>query len=197
VERYEKTRAKIEELADTSEHADDRVRWTRLELALFLAEGTGRRRGAIVGLRWEDCDFTRNTIHWRAEYDKKGKDWVIPMPQPFMAALRQFQVKIGAITGFLFPCLRDPARHMPADMLTQWLAEAEKKAGLKKLSGGLWHPYRRKWASERMHYPLKQLADAGGWKDVATLVTCYQQTSDEQLLAIMSEPRKRSEQRLG
>ncbi len=34
---------------------------------------------------------------------------------------------------------------------------------------GLGHPYRREWASERMHFPLKAVADAGGWKDVTTL----------------------------
>jgi hypothetical protein len=27
-----------------------------------------------------------------------------------------------------------------------------------QLLGGLWHPYRRGWASERMHFPLKAVA---------------------------------------
>lgn len=197
IERYEKTRSKIQELATTAENTVDRMRWIRLELALFLAEGTGRRRSAIVGLRWEDCDFSQNKIHWRAEYDKKGKDWIIPMPPDFMTALRQFQVRIGAIMGFVFPMLHDPSQHMPADMLSQWLAEAERKAKVPKLKGGLWHPYRRKWASERMHVPLKALADAGGWSDTSTILTCYQQTDEATLLAVMSEPRKRSEKRLG
>ena len=84
---------------------------------------------------------------------------------------------------------------MPADLLTQWLAAAERKANLPKLAGGLWHPYRRKWASERMHLPLKAVADAGGWKDVTTLLTCYQHADEAALLEVMSEPRKRAEKK--
>jgi hypothetical protein len=37
-----------------------------------------------------------------------------------------------------------------------------------------------------MHFPLKAVADAGGWKDVTTLVRCYQQTDDRTLLAVMA-----------
>jgi hypothetical protein len=37
---------------------------------------------------------------------------------------------------------------------------------------------------------LKHVAAAGGWKDVETLLTCYQQPDPETLLAVMSEPRK-------
>lgn len=197
IERYTKTCEAINRLADAAETEAERLKWHRLELALYIAEATGRRRGSIVGLRWEDFDFTKNVIHWRAAYDKKGKDWIIPMSADFMAGIRRFQRKLGAVAGYLLPCLRDQLRPMPADMLTQWLQKAEDTAGLAKLPGGLWHPYRRKWASERMHLPTKAVADAGGWSDIATLQTCYQQTDEEMLLAVMSEPRKRSDQRVG
>ena len=63
----------------------------------------------------------------------------------------------------------------------------------RELEGGLWHPYRRKWASERMHFPLKAVAVAGGWKDTATLLTCYQQSDDATLLAVMGAENKRVE----
>ena len=33
-------------------------------------------------------------------------------------------------------------------------------------------------------------AAAGGWKDVETLLTCYQQPDAETMLAVMSEPKK-------
>jgi hypothetical protein len=85
---------------------------------------------------------------------------------------------------------------MPGDMLTQWLSIAERKGKVPKLPGGLWHPYRRKWASERMHLPLKAVADAGGWKDTNTLLTCYQQSDDATLLAVMSVEQKRFERPL-
>jgi hypothetical protein len=47
-----------------------------------------------------------------------------------------------------------------------------------KLDGSLWHAYRRKWAIERKHLPLKDVAAAGGWKDVNTLLEIYQQPDD-------------------
>ena len=75
-------------------------------------------------------------------------------------------------------------------LFDKWLTVAERKAKLPKLNGGLWHPYRRKWATERKHLSLTDVAEAGGWKDTATLLTCYQQPDRESLLAVMSEPRK-------
>ena len=195
IERFEATRKAIRELAEGAESDEDRTRWTRLDMALFLAEATGRRRGAIVGLRWEDFDFAKATVVWRAEHDKKGKQWVVPMPAVFMAEMKQYRQKFGAVAGPLFPRVKKPSEPMPAELLTQWLAKAEAAAELPKLGGSMWHAYRRKFATERMHHPLKAVADAGGWKDVATLLTCYQQTDDATLLAVMGEERKVSERR--
>jgi hypothetical protein len=67
---------------------------------------------------------------------------------------------------------------------------AERAAKLPKLDGGLWHPYRRKWATERKDRPIKDVAAAGGWKDVDTLLSCYQHADEETLLAVMSEERR-------
>ena len=67
---------------------------------------------------------------------------------------------------------------------------AEEKVELPKSEGGLWHPYRRKWATERKYLPLKDVAAAGGWRDTETLLTSYQQPDDETLLAVMNEERK-------
>ncbi len=53
-----------------------------------------------------------------------------------------------------------------------------------------WHPYRRKWATERKHLPLKDVAAAGGWKDVNTLLRCYRMPDADTILAVMSEPKK-------
>ncbi len=59
-----------------------------------------------------------------------------------------------------------------------------------KLAGGLRHPYRRNWATERKHLSLKDVAAAGGRRDVETFLTCYKQPDQDTLLAVMSEPRK-------
>jgi hypothetical protein len=66
---------------------------------------------------------------------------------------------------------------------TKWLSVAEKKAKLSKLDGSLWHEYRRKWAIERKHRPLRDVAAAGGWKEVDTLLEVYQQADEASVLA--------------
>jgi integrase len=200
-ERFLTTRETLQNLSANADSERDRLRWLRLELALVLAEGTGRRRGAIVGLAWDDVDFAAGKIRWRAEYDKTGVEWVVPASRELLDELLKFRRRLAglgaSVTGRLFPSRKDPAAPMKPELLTQWLAAAEDAGKLPKLAGGLWHPYRRKWASERMHLPLKAVADAGGWKDMPTLTTCYQHTDDATLLAVMSEPRKRREQSCG
>lgn len=161
-----------------------------MELALVLAEATGRRLSSIRQLRWEDVDFAHHTIRWRAEHDKKGKEWVVPVPPALLTELKQFRLRLGAITGWVFAGERKPDQPMDRHLFDKWLRVAEVKAELPKLAGGLWHPYRRKWATERKHHSLKDVAAAGGWKDTETLLTCYQQPDAETLLAVMSEERK-------
>ncbi len=58
----------------------------------------------------------------------------------------------------------------------------------KRLLG--FHAYRRKWATERKHLPLKDVAEAGGWLDTRSLEQCYQQPDEATLLQVVSEPRK-------
>ncbi len=51
--------------------------------------------------------------------------------------------------------------------------------------GGLWHPYRRKWARERKHLPDVDVAAAGGWAELASLKSAYQQTDDATILRVV------------
>ena len=68
--------------------------------------------------------------------------------------------------------------------------ELWRAAGLEKLPGGLWHAYRRKWACERKHFPLVDVAAAGGWTDTATLVACYTQPDADTMRRVMNEPKR-------
>ena len=54
------------------------------------------------------------------------------------------------------------------------------KAGRNSLA---WIP--RKWATDRRHFPLKDVATAGGWSDVQTMITCYQQPDAEMIRAVV------------
>ena len=79
-ERFEKTRAAMRRLCAESTEGWDRVRWIMLELALVLAEATGRRLSSIRQLKWEDLDLgLQPRIRWRADADKKGREGVVPV----------------------------------------------------------------------------------------------------------------------
>ena len=93
----------------------------------------------------------KQVVYWRAEADKKGYKWEIPMPAAFFEDVRQYQRKLGAAGGFVFAAPDAKDGIMDRHLFAKWLTVAEKKAELPKLDGSLWHAYRRKWAIERKH----------------------------------------------
>jgi integrase len=191
VDRFQKTRQAVQELQQKAKTEAGRRKWLKLELALVLAEATGRRLGSIRQLAWDDLDLKTPMIHWRAETDKKGKEWIVPIPASLAAELRTFRVKMGgAFGGLLFPAHEDPSRPVSRDKFGEWLRTAEGKAKLPKLDGSLWHAYRRAWATSRKDLPPADVAAAGGWKDVATMIRCYQMPDDATLLQVMSHSKK-------
>jgi integrase len=190
-DRYEATRRTVQELAEQAKSEAARRKWLKLALALILAEATGRRLGAIRQLRWDDIDLSARMIRWRAETDKKGKEWIVPIPPGLYEDIHTFRMKLGSVFGELvFPSHSDPARAVSRDSFDHLLREAEKKAKLPKLDGSLWHAYRRAWATSRKSLPVVDVAAAGGWSDIGTLLKCYQQADNETLLQVMSHSRK-------
>jgi integrase len=167
--------------------------WIRAELALVLLEATGRRRSSIIGLQWSDFDFATCRITWRPEHDKKRRTSVVPYPSSLFDAMRDFQRRLGAVGGHLFPRQAETATHAPRELISQWIRTAEVGAGLPKLKGGTTHPYRRKFRSEKRHLPTKSVAIAGGWSDVATMERCYDLPDDADVLAVTSDTNKRHE----
>ncbi len=72
--------------------------------------------------------------------------------------------------------------------LERWLLTRRR---LPKLKGGLWHPYRRKWACERKHLSDIDVAAVGGWgSDLTSLKTAYQQPDMATMERVASEPQK-------
>lgn len=161
------------------------LRWIRAELALVLLEATGRRSGSIRQLRWEDIHLDQAEIRWRAEADKRRQEWWTPLPAGLLADLKAFKARLGTEGGWLFPADKRPSVPMDRNVFARTILALERRAGLPKLDGGLLHAFRRKWATERKRLPLKDVAAVGGWKDVGTLLACYQQADRETMLAVM------------
>ena len=69
--------------------------------------------------------------------------------------------------------------------MRHWLIKAEEAAQVPKQAGGLFHPYRRAWATARKGMSIKDVAAAGGWRSEAVLLRHYQQPDDETMLAVV------------
>ena len=94
----------------------------------------------------------------------------------------------GVGATYIFPSPTDPARPISRYLASEWLRRAERVANLPKQKGGLWHPYRRKWATERKHFPDVDVAAAGGWAELTSLKRAYQQADDATMLRVVLEP---------
>ncbi len=66
--------------------------------------------------------------------------------------------------------------------MRDWWGRGEKLAELEPVERRGWHSLRRKFATDmRTKLPLRDLCDAGGWKDAQTILKCYHQP-DENLI---------------
>jgi integrase len=151
-----------------------------LPCVLALARHTGRRIGAICALRLRDLRLAPTdvapwgAIVWPADTDKRGREWEAPLNRPARDALDAWLAHDDAGDDHLFPHPDDNARPIDKDVASGWLRRAESLARLPKLDRGVWHPYRRLWASERRHLSPIDVAAAGGWGDTRTLERTYQ-----------------------
>src|SRR5439155_1693183 len=72
-----------------------------------------------------------------------------------------------------------------------WLRRAYRLAQIVPQRRGMWHSIRRKRATERKGYPVKDVAAAGGWKTEEVLVTSYQQADAETIKNVVLRPTHR------
>ncbi len=165
-------------------------------LLITLMESTGRRLSSVLGLRWDDFDFEKRTITWRAELDKKRRTWMVPMPTQAEQALLEYRSRHPAIgSALVFPMKHDPTRPVTRHLASDWMQRAYRYAGITRLKGSLWHAFRRRWATLRKDYPLRDLAAAGGWEDLPTALM-YQHPDQETLRRLIDHPtplKKRSQ----
>ena len=193
---------------ETLKHVDTVDPMGRLHCILILARYTGRRESAICHLR--ASDFLRNetairetlasmgmdensakhmphgAIRWREAEDKMGYATVTPISDRTRQGLDAYLAsspRMGDVP--LFPSPRKPDLVIRRDLTARWLLKAESLAKLPKLRGGVFHPYRRLWATERKHLPDQDVAVAGGWRDAQVLRQSYQQADPATVLGVV------------
>ena len=171
----------------------------RLRCILSLARFTGRRESAICKLWASDMLLSEDqvraalageglderlaehmphgAIRWRAATDKQDFLFITPISADTRSELDIYlrgNPRVGDVP--LFPAPKDPSKSIRRETATKWLLKAENAAGQVKLKGGVFHPFRRLFASERRHLPDIDVAAAAGWKDAATMKKSYQRT---------------------
>lgn len=138
------------------------LKWKTLT-HLFLI--TGARRGEILGIQWEDCDFDRNTIticrNVQYSVDKgiyvttpktKNATRSVSVPAETMQLLRQYRawqggerMRLGAYyenRDFLFT--QENGHPMHPDSVTDWMAKFSKRHDLPHINP---HAFRHTMAS--------------------------------------------------
>lgn len=198
-------KASPDRYARTLTHADAIDPEGRLRLILALARYTGRRESAITQLRVKDMLLSprsvaqalasagmdegdaammpHGAIYWSADTDKQAVLHVTPISEPARSEIERYlaqHARIGDVP--LFPGPKHSSLPISRVIAYRWLMKAERLAGLDKLSGGGFHPYRRLWASERKHLADVDVAAAGGWGSTKTLAI-YQQSDPASVLA--------------
>jgi hypothetical protein len=81
--------------------------------------------------------------------------------------------------GLVCPHPRNQAIPVMMHLAADGLNRAYRYAGIERQVGGLWHPFRRRWATLRKHYPVRDVADAGGWTDTQTLLNLLHRSRHE------------------
>jgi integrase len=123
-------------------------------------------------------------IRWAAESDKMGVLHLTPISPDARAEIEHYLSlnPRGLGDAPLFPSVERSDVPISRSLATKWLTKAESLAGLPKLLGGIYHPYRRLWATERQNLSDVLVAAGGGWKSTKTL-KIYQQPDAAGVLA--------------
>jgi len=200
--------ASHERYTRTQEHTDAVDPEGRLRCILALARLTGRRESAICGLRASDVlrddaavarelagagmderiagHMPHGAIRWSDKTDKEGFLFIAPLSEQAREEVDRYLRKnprVGDVP--LFPAAQNALKPIRRDIAARLLLKAETKAELPKLQRGMYHPYRRLWASERKALPSKDVAHAGGWKDIETMLGSYIQSDAATVLRVV------------
>lgn len=131
---------------------DLRTQW-RAFVVLSLVGYQGVRQKAALHLQWADVDLAEKRIHWRAQYDKMGREWVQPMRDGTIRALeaaQRWREKSKYSGPWVLPADRVTNRSPVYSAQSFWwlLREVEKRANVPHLVGRAAHGFRRMVAGD-------------------------------------------------
>lgn len=143
---------------------------------LLLSAERIRAALAAAGMNEGDAEhMPHGAIYWSSETDKQGVLHIAPITAALRAELDRYLAinpRIGDVPLFPRPGARMSKKDfkpkavedqpMRRDVASRMLLKAEQLAGLPKLVGGVFHPYRRLWVTERNHISGKVVAAAVG-----------------------------------
>lgn len=124
-----------------------------------------------------------------AHSDKKRRESTVYMTPELRQVIDRILERIGG-EGFLFPAPRDWSQPIRRELVAKRLREAEVLAGLPKQDGTGIHGLRRKFATERKHLAVQDVASVEGWKDLDTLLQVYQQPDEATQRRVLAEPQR-------
>ncbi len=159
--------------------------------AIVLAFESGHTIGSIRLLRWSDIDAVQGTIRWRAEHDKMGREHTTPAKPTALAALDSLRTASDTIgEAWIFPSPVDGRLPCSRHLLRDWWERGAKKAGLPKGKRLGWPSFRRQFATELKDSPLRDRCALGGWRDLQTLLQCYQKADSATMRAALAGRRQ-------
>jgi integrase len=135
----------------------------------YFMFGTGARIGEAVGMMWQDLDLVARTA---SLHGRKPKPWTrtAHLPPPVLAAIANI------------PSDRKPGDlvfgYLEAGNVKQVWDHAVRRAGIDRLTP---HSCRHGFATTLLQRGIdpKTVAQAGGWKDVATVMKFYAHAMDD------------------
>lgn len=168
------------------------VDW-RFELALVVAHETGNRIGSIRQLLWTDVDLKNAMIRWRRENDKIGFERTTPITADAVEALRTAR-KRHRCPGhpWVFPAPQDSSQACRGDLMTKWWNRAVRLARLEPRRRRGWHSLRRKFATEMKGAPTADMLELGGWRDMQTVLKCYQSREEGSMRDALERRKERA-----
>lgn len=165
----------------------------------LLAEAAERYTFDQIAVVFEHSQRTepliRDTFSSEKTYSEAARRWQVPtrfyfankgMAEPLVEVADFVMHAAGTSVRSFVETGKPPLRRKDFAAVSTWLRKAEARAELPKFNGGLWHPYRRLWATERQHLPDVAVAEAGGWRDLRSLKNSYQKARAEDVAAVVN-----------